>query len=73
MTVSPGQGSGTCFGDSGGPILNDNTDTVLAVNSCVTGILGAQAPPFMAGLARPVRSALLADVRPEGLQRCTTG
>ena len=46
MTVSPGQGSGTCFGDSGGPILNDNTDTVLAVHSYVTGILRAQAPPF---------------------------
>jgi hypothetical protein len=29
----PRAGSGTCFGDSGGPILNDNTDTVLAVNS----------------------------------------
>ncbi|HEV2921295.1 MAG TPA: trypsin-like serine protease [Actinomycetota bacterium] len=33
VTVGPGQGGGTCFGDSGGPILNDNTDTVLAVNS----------------------------------------
>jgi secreted trypsin-like serine protease len=30
------QGGGTCFGDSGGPILNDGTDTVLAVNSYVT-------------------------------------
>jgi hypothetical protein len=29
-------GGGTCFGDSGGPILNGNTDTVLAVNSYVT-------------------------------------
>jgi hypothetical protein len=38
---SPGQGSGTCFGDSGGPIPNDNTDTVLAVNSYVTGIFWA--------------------------------
>jgi hypothetical protein len=54
--------------------------TVLAVNSyatngnCagVTGIFRGQAPPFRAGLARPARSALLADVRPEGLQRCTT-
>jgi hypothetical protein len=36
VTVSPGQGGGTCFGDSGGPILNGNTDTVLAVNSYVT-------------------------------------
>ena len=49
MTASPGQGGGTCFGDSGGPILNDNTDTVLAVNSYVTGIFRGQAPPFMAG------------------------
>lgn len=36
VTASPGQGGGTCFGDSGGPILNGNTDTVLAVNSYVT-------------------------------------
>jgi hypothetical protein len=35
-TRSAGQGGGTCFGDSGGPILNDGTDTVLAVNSYVT-------------------------------------
>jgi len=41
VTVSPGQGSGICFGDSGGLILNDNTDTVLAVNSYVIGILRA--------------------------------
>jgi hypothetical protein len=72
VTASPGQGGGTCFGDSGGPILNGNTDTVLAVNSYVTGILRAQAPPFRAGLARPARSALLADVRLEGPQRCPT-
>jgi trypsin len=36
VTASPGQGGGTCFGDSGGPILNNGTDTVLAVNSYVT-------------------------------------
>jgi Trypsin len=36
VTASPGQGGGTCFGDSGGPILNGGTDTVLAVNSYVT-------------------------------------
>jgi hypothetical protein len=41
VTASPGQGGGTCFGDSGGPILNDDTDTVLAVNSYVTGIFWA--------------------------------
>ncbi|MFL6226595.1 MAG: trypsin-like serine protease, partial [Actinomycetes bacterium] len=70
VTASPGQGGGTCFGDSGGPILNGNTDTVLAVNSYVIGIVWGQAPPFGAGLARPARSALLGDVRPEGLQRC---
>jgi hypothetical protein len=49
VTVSPGQGSGTCFGDSGGPILNDNTDTVLAVNSYVTGILRAGRPAIQGG------------------------
>ena len=27
VTASPGQGGGTYFGDSGGPILNGNTDT----------------------------------------------
>jgi secreted trypsin-like serine protease len=32
----PRAGGGTCFGDSGGPILNRGTDTVLAVNSYVT-------------------------------------
>ena len=52
VTASPGQGGGTCFGDSGGPILNGNIDTVLAVNSYVTGIFRAQAPPFRAGVAR---------------------
>jgi hypothetical protein len=36
VTASPGQGGGTCFGDSGGPILNGGSDTVLAVNSYVT-------------------------------------
>jgi hypothetical protein len=34
---NPGGGKGgTCFGDSGGPILLGGTDTVLAVNSYVT-------------------------------------
>jgi hypothetical protein len=37
IAMNPGGGSGgTCFGDSGGPILLDETDTVLAVNSYVT-------------------------------------
>jgi hypothetical protein len=36
VTASPGQGGGTCFGDSGGPVLANNTKTVLAVNSYVT-------------------------------------
>ena len=36
VTASPGQGGGTCFGDSGGPVLSGNGDTVLAVNSYVT-------------------------------------
>ncbi len=35
--LNPGGGSGgTCFGDSGGPDLLRNTDTVLSVNSYVT-------------------------------------
>jgi len=38
----------------------------------MTGIFRVQAPPFGAGLARPARSALLADVRPEGLQQYAT-
>ena len=37
VTANPGGGTGgTCFGDSGGPILLAGTDTVLAVNSYVT-------------------------------------
>jgi Trypsin len=36
LTASPGQGGGTCFGDSGGPDLLGGSDTVLAVNSYVT-------------------------------------
>jgi hypothetical protein len=37
MTMNPGGGTGgTCFGDSGGPDLLGDTDTVLAVNSYVT-------------------------------------
>jgi hypothetical protein len=34
LALNPGGGSGgTCFGDSGGPVLRGGTDTVLAVNS----------------------------------------
>jgi hypothetical protein len=37
VTLNPGRGTGgTCFGDSGGPDLLADTDTVLAVNSYVT-------------------------------------
>jgi len=37
LTLNPGGGSGgTCFGDSGGPDLLADTNTVLAVNSYVT-------------------------------------
>lgn len=37
VTANPGQGTGgQCFGDSGGPVLEEGTSTVLAVNSYVT-------------------------------------
>jgi hypothetical protein len=37
VTANPAQGKGgTCFGDSGGPVLTDEGDTVLAVNPYVT-------------------------------------
>jgi trypsin len=37
LSANPGQGQGgTCFGDSGGPNLLDNTNTILSVNSFVT-------------------------------------
>jgi hypothetical protein len=36
LTANPGGGKGgTCFGDSGGPILYDATDVIVAVNSFV--------------------------------------
>jgi hypothetical protein len=39
LALNPGGGSGgTCFGDSGGPDLLAETNTVLAVNSYVTNI-----------------------------------
>jgi L-2,4-diaminobutyrate decarboxylase len=47
-------------------------DRALLAPLEVTGIFRARAPPFRAGLARPARSALLADVCPESLQRCAT-
>jgi hypothetical protein len=38
-SLNPGGGSGgTCFGDSGGPILLGGTSTVLGVNSYVTNV-----------------------------------
>ncbi len=34
LTANPGQGKGgTCFGDSGSPILEEDTDTILGVCS----------------------------------------
>lgn len=37
LALNPGGGSGgLCFGDSGGPVLQGDTNTVLAVNSYVT-------------------------------------
>jgi Trypsin len=39
VTANPGQGKGgICFGDSGGPVLQNGADTVLAVNSYVTNV-----------------------------------
>jgi secreted trypsin-like serine protease len=39
MTTNPGNGKGgTCFGDSGGPILYDGTDIVIGVNSFVKNL-----------------------------------
>jgi hypothetical protein len=41
IATNPGGGrGGTCYGDSGGPILMDNTDVILAVNSFVFGHKG---------------------------------
>jgi secreted trypsin-like serine protease len=39
MTTNPGNGKGgTCFGDSGGPILYDSTDIIIGVNSFVKNL-----------------------------------
>jgi len=35
VTSAPGTGGGTCFGDSGGPILIEGTNTIVSVNSFV--------------------------------------
>ena len=36
LSTNPGIGrGGSCFGDSGGPILYDSTDVILGVNSFV--------------------------------------
>lgn len=42
LSANPGDGKGgTCFGDSGGPILYDSTDIIVGVNSFVKNLVCA--------------------------------